>query len=662
MTATCPECGYELDLSNYPPGAALRCPDCRVPVSRRSAAATTAEFVLPAAPAPEPIKVEESHHPVPERPAVPAPPEPIEVEESLPPAAPPPRPRPRRVPAPEPDHEPAPRPARRPKPKRKRSGWRRVGLVVAGLFGFAAVGVGGVVAWNELISSDAPPVARVTPPSVPTPPATAPVRAARTPPPNLMEDIPRTGENIIVLLKDQTIAKKVRAEKEAWVRRGTLDVFEKSAGAAAPWADKARAAMAAYAKRAPRVDRVPYGVEHQQFLAAVAAATDAGCDDPLIDYWAVHFVAPHKEAENWEKADVPGRLAGYRRVAERMPTTAYSAARRMHAAWNVWVGLRWLKTDHKADVPDAELAAADKAFWAAFAEAATLDHPHDREDVAQLAGLVIEDFHDQKADRVGGWRKIDDALTAADAPAWTRNQIEGEFLINYAWDARGAGVAGTVSRDGWKLFGERLAGARECFEEAWGLDPTRPGPAAKLITVCMGQGSTRKEMERWFLRAMEDDPDCEAACIAKREWLKPKWHGKEFDSVSFTTQCRHCENWYAGLPLLAEPPYPTDRTDDGYHRYYSYLGVWREAQSVLTEFLAVYPDDREARTRFAFVSAKARRWDEANRQFEKLGDRPWPGYFADRAEFERLREEARRRATEPYRPPGKAKDKPAEPD
>lgn len=74
-------------------------------------------------------------------------------------------------------------------------------------------------------------------------------------------------------------------------------MFDRSAGAAAPWADKARSVFEAHAKRASRVKHVPYGVEHQQFLEAIEAAVAAGCDDPLILYWKVHLPNPHKVSE-----------------------------------------------------------------------------------------------------------------------------------------------------------------------------------------------------------------------------------------------------------------------------------------------------------------------------------------------------------------------------
>jgi hypothetical protein len=153
-------------------------------------------------------------------------------------------------------------------------------------------------------------------------------------------------------------------------------------------------------------------------------------------------------------------------------------------------------------------------------------------------------------------------------------------------------------------------------------------------------------MERWFNRAMEADPDCWSACLAKREWLQPKWHGQDRDVYFFCQRCLYTRNWYAGLPFIAQQVYAGSQmnTDEDYRQYYGHETIWRYTQEAYTGFLAEYPTDRDARTRYAYIAARVGKWDVAAEQFEALGDVPWPGHFASREEFDRLRAEARKHA------------------
>ena len=57
---------------------------------------------------------------------------------------------------------------------------------------------------------------------------------------------------------------------------------------------------------------------------------------------------------------------------------------------------------------------------------------------------------------------------------WTNEPLllllKGQSYVQMAWLARGGGYADTVTRDGWKLFQERLATAENALTNAWRLD------------------------------------------------------------------------------------------------------------------------------------------------------------------------------------------------
>src|SRR2546426_627080 len=47
--------------------------------------------------------------------------------------------------------------------------------------------------------------------------------------------------------------------------------------------------------------------------------------------------------------------------------------------------------------------------------------------------------------------------------------FKGSLLVDYAWDARGNGLANTVTSEGWELFDQRLTEAAPELARAWEL-------------------------------------------------------------------------------------------------------------------------------------------------------------------------------------------------
>ncbi len=101
-------------------------------------------------------------------------------------------------------------------------------------------------------------------------------------------------------------------------------------------------------------------------------------------------------------------------------------------------------------------------------------------------------------------------------------------LIDYAWVARGAGVAGTVNKDGWKLFGDRLVESLKKEEEAMKLGGDKHGVYWRnLLFLARGlqaPPAKTKEMVNDALKRFPEYPGIYYAyCIA----ILPRWGGAE---------------------------------------------------------------------------------------------------------------------------------------
>src|SRR5262249_45731512 len=153
-----------------------------------------------------------------------------------------------------------------------------------------------------------------------------------------------------------------------------------------------------------------------------------------------------------------------------------------------------------------------------------VDDPFARDRALELLLVPQPAYQLGLADREAGYRKVEQALTAAKADQALLLRLKGSFLVRSAWDARGDGIGITVTPEGWKLFTQRLEQADEALRQSWKLDPNSEETALNMIAVCMGRGLPREEMEIWFERAMKANGNSLAACRAKMEYLDPKWH------------------------------------------------------------------------------------------------------------------------------------------
>jgi hypothetical protein len=207
-----------------------------------------------------------------------------------------------------------------------------------------------------------------------------------------------------------------------------------------------------------------------------------------------------------------------------------------------------------------------------------------------------------------------------------------------------------VTEEGWKLFEERLAKAKAALEAAWKLDPTDAKVAAQMVTVCMGRGHPREQMEVWFRRAMEADGDCVEACPAKLGYLLPKWHGSEEEVLAFARACVRTGNYEADLPMMlveAHTELAAHTEDPG--KYLSDPVVWKDIRGVMEEYLKRYPTSKCLRTDYANVATKCLQFREAHRQYQALGADYWRTYFADEAEARQTINRVKREAQQAER-------------
>lgn len=110
-----------------------------------------------------------------------------------------------------------------------------------------------------------------------------------------------------------------------------------------------------------------------------------------------------------------------------------------------------------------------------------------------------------------------------------------DTLINYAWKARGSGWADSVSKEGWKLMGERLTESAQFLKEAGSLKEQSPRRWTLFMTAALGLNATRPQYEALFRKAVSSCPDNFAAYSDMAYYLLPRWHGQPGETKKFIT-------------------------------------------------------------------------------------------------------------------------------
>jgi tetratricopeptide (TPR) repeat protein len=437
-----------------------------------------------------------------------------------------------------------------------------------------------------------------------------------------------------------------------------LEAYDKFGKHDPQWDDAARGAIRAFLSAVDEVDLTP--ADHQRRLALFEKAINAGCRDPLINYF--HAVA-RGEAGLGPAGLVPDGdpVLPRMKVAQDLLDSDYPPECKIPAVLRFANGA--LAMPYRLTAPADVMSAVDADLGKAldlFPEAAKRADPRTALSLAQalidnserreqkFRRMVGQSYGrppydpsaEQEFDRKAVFDRLYPALEAAMPGRPEPLVFKGRFYADYAWDARGGDFAANVTPEGWKGFYQRLGAAEEALTKAYQIDPTDPDAATCMLKVVLGQGGDRK-MEAWFRRAVAADPDNYDACTRKLYYLEPKWHGSTDAQIAFGQECQRTENWRGRIPLVLVDAYDAVGGQSGESSaYLARDDVWADVRSVYEQYLARFPGRLVDRARFVQLAARLIKWDEVDRQCQVLGEVPPPGVFSGPDAYTQLRARA----------------------
>jgi hypothetical protein len=458
------------------------------------------------------------------------------------------------------------------------------------------------------------------------------------------------AENVIP--QDLTKMQKRRREWLEWNLRTSVDAYDKVGRKDPRWDAQARRAMELASRMFSR--QVEPTITFTEVYAAAKAAVDAGCDDPYIAYLYTRSAVgedapPAREAARRSQA-----------AADSMAKSRYPAFRRAsaldHAGTTAPSG-KGLNSEARkqaerdfdailALIPESVASDEHNEFW----EALWLDK----------CKSVIKGYRTLGVSPAVALERVEAKLAKSPELQVLRLVVRGDFHFFYGWEIRSKAFASQVGARNMRTFESEIAEAQKAFKEAWRLRPD-DGPIAGYmleIEKAIG-GGDRAAMELWFERSMKANGDAFDTCLAKLDWLDPKWYGTPDEMVAFGRACLATKNWQSAITLLvgdAHLRYGSLMEHAEKTKYLASREVWPEISSAYSEFLKHCPNSHLWRSKYAALCYMSNHLAEAHEQFQILGDNltTWPIFpFVPLPELKRIRDHAKQ-VVEGQK--GKAKD------
>jgi hypothetical protein len=231
--------------------------------------------------------------------------------------------------------------------------------------------------------------------------------------------------------------------------------------------------------------------------------------------------------------------------------------------------------------------------------------------------------------------RIHENWDAAKPRSITARVAHADFFTAYAWRARGTDYSDKVTKEGWRLFDERLAQAAELLNKSAEFEPKCPMWWHVRMTVALGQGWSWDDHERLFQEAKAFEPEFWGYDVAKARYLLPRWHGQPGE-------------WEYALSL--ENDRPKGLGMETYARVVNAMGgyyknifrethaSWPMTRDGFELMRQRYPDSLEILSRYCRFACLAEDRASARKLFDELSGRMIKNIWSDQESFRKYRD------------------------
>jgi hypothetical protein len=202
--------------------------------------------------------------------------------------------------------------------------------------------------------------------------------------------------------------------------------------------------------------------------------------------------------------------------------------------------------------------------------------------------------------------------------------------IHYAWEARGNGVAATVSDDGAHLFIQRLQDAQALLDSALKLGVEDSRAYHLLLILARAKGASREQTQEWYEAGMKLQPDPNLH-VQMAEYLRPEWHGAPGDLEAFANQLPTAIPGDEGLAAFGHVIAAVNCYDRG--RMFNGVYSKENLNGAARVFLLRYPDIQEVANYAGLFAWAGGDIEVARKAYKRIGDKGDPMVFANDYRF-----------------------------
>jgi hypothetical protein len=210
-----------------------------------------------------------------------------------------------------------------------------------------------------------------------------------------------------------------------------------------------------------------------------------------------------------------------------------------------------------------------------------------------------------------------------------------ETMHQWAWEARGNGVADTVTTEGWKLYEARIEREEQLLKTAGNLAKMCPQWYSEMMSVGLASGWSREQMQDVFDRGIKFEPGYFYLYRDYANYLLPKWEGRPGDATAFAkAQADRVGGDEGDLVYFYVATVVIKRGNGGIPKDEMDWERIKRGESVLEK---KYGKTGATTNQLAFMAYTYRDAAVAGPLFASIGDRWMAGVWKDLASYDRAR-------------------------
>ena len=230
--------------------------------------------------------------------------------------------------------------------------------------------------------------------------------------------------------------------------------------------------------------------------------------------------------------------------------------------------------------------------------------------------------------------QIHHAWIAAKPESVTARVAYADFLTDYAWRARGSDYADKVTKDGWRLFAERLAAARKVLDEARALPEKDPMWWQVSLTLALGQQWDKKAYDALVAEAVSFEPQFWGYDVARAYSLLPRWYGRPGDWEAYAEQAAARQD---GLGAEIYARIVMDMRGCYENVFRETKASWPKTRDGIEIMLKKYPTSLDVVNQAAMLATMAQDRATAKAMFDRLGETYLPNVWRKPERFAHFR-------------------------